>query len=233
MDVRLLVFIKAPLPGRVKTRLAASLGQDLALEAYRAMAANVLAAADASNLPATICFDPPETLDLVQSLCGQDRRFLPQVQGDLGARMEAALAQAFGQGAEAALLVGCDLPLLTGDILGQAATRLGAAEAVLGPATDGGYYLIGFTRQGFCHEAFRDMPWSTATVAARTAAVLSGAGRRLALVPELPDCDTVSDLRRLAKPPLRDRLHGTPFGFFLAGLPQGLFDRIPPHRLLP
>lgn len=231
METRLLVFLKAPLPGQVKTRLAAGVGKEVALAAYRAMAANVLDAADASGLPTTIHFAPAGELAAVEDLCGQARHFRPQAAGDLGARMAVALTEAFAEDARAALLVGSDLPLVTGDLLAQAATRLATADAVLGPASDGGYYAIGFTRAGFCPDVFVGMPWSTPEVGARTRAVLRAAGRRLALLPELPDCDDAADLLRLAASPWRERLAGTPFGLFLAGLPRDPFDQNPDYRL--
>ena len=218
MDVHLLVFCKAPLPGTVKTRLAAGLGAQKALDAYRAMVADVLAAADASGLATTVCYTPPNAQDAVRELCGPDRLLRPQADGDLGARMAAALADALAR-ADAAILVGSDLPLLTGALLAEAAARLATCDAVLGPAEDGGYYAVGFTRQGFCPEIFTAMPWSTSRVAALTRRRLDAAGRRVALLPVLPDCDTPEDLARLAAPPWRLRLAGTAFDRFLECLP--------------
>lgn len=228
----LIVMVKAPLPGQVKTRLAATIGDAAALAAYRAMAATVLAAADASGLPLTIAFTPTECLDAVTGLCGPGRRYQPQAAGDLGARMDAALARALADGAEAAVLVGSDLPLLSADRLLQAAQALRASRAVLGPAADGGYYLIGFTRDGYQPEVFRDMAWSAPTVAALTLARLRAAAPTVAVLPELPDCDTAADLARLAGPPWRKRLAGTPFGEFLAGLADAAFDQNPGCRLV-
>ncbi|MHC1711983.1 MAG: TIGR04282 family arsenosugar biosynthesis glycosyltransferase [Solidesulfovibrio sp.] len=231
MDVRLLLFVKAPLPGRVKTRLAADVGQDLALAAYRAMVGNVLLAADASGLPTTILYAPADEEAAVRGLCGQDRRYRPQQDGDLGQRMAQAMTQAFAEKADGALVVGCDLPLLTGDILIRVAKHLAHADAVLGPATDGGYYLIGFTKKSYFPAVFADMPWSTESVAARTTAACQRANVRLALVPELPDCDTAGDLAQFARSPCRNAFTGTPFGIFLSGLPRDSFDQIPAHRL--
>jgi len=211
----LLVMVKAPLPGLVKTRLAATIGDDAALAAYRAMVAGVLAAVDASALPTTIVFAPAQARSCVAGLCGEERAYRAQAPGDLGARMRTAFDQSFADGAGAALLVGSDLPLLTGELLRRAARDLSAQPAVLGPADDGGYYLIGFTRAGYLPEVFSDMPWSTPAVADLTLARLAGAGRRTALLPQLPDCDDDAALARLAAPPWRQRLAGTPFGRFL------------------
>lgn len=218
MDVRLLVFCKAPLPGTVKTRLASGIGAKAALAAYRAMVADVLAAADASGLATTLCYTPPNAQDVVRELCGPERLLRPQADGDLGARMAEALADALAR-ADAALLVGSDLPLLTGALLAEAVARLTSCDAVLGPAEDGGYYAVGFTQEGFCPEIFAAMPWSSSRVAALTRRRLEAAGRRVALLPVLPDCDTPDDLARLAAPPWRQRLAGTAFGRFLERLP--------------
>jgi len=231
MGTRLLVFVKAPLPGLVKTRLAAGIGQEAALGAYRALAAGVLAAVDACRLPAVVHYAPAGELPAVAALCGPGRDYRPQTEGDLGARMAAALRQAFDEGADNAILLGCDLPLVTGDILADAAARLAGSDAVLGPALDGGYWAIGFRRQAFCPAAFAGMPWSTDAVAGRTAAAIRTAGWRLALLPELPDCDEAADLVMLAAPPWRARLAGTPLGVFLSGLACDPFDQIPGLRL--
>ena len=223
--VSLHILAKAPLPGLVKTRLAAVCGDDVALTAYRAMAGNVFGAALASGLPTTVHFAPDNALAAMAALCGPGFRLAPQAPGDLGARMAAALAGAFAAGDAAALLIGADLPLLTPALLRQAAMALEDKPAVLGPAEDGGYWLIGFTREGFAPEVFADMPWSTAAVAGLTRARLTAAGRDTAGLDVLPDCDEAADLARLAGPPWRQALAGTPLGQFLDAAPVGLFDQ--------
>ena len=228
--VSLHVLAKAPLPGLVKTRLAAAWGDELALAAYRAMAANVFGAARASGLPATVHFAPEGARAAMAALCGPGFRLVPQAPGDLGARMAAALAGAFAAGDAAALLIGADLPLTTARLLRQAAKALEEKPAVLGPAEDGGYWLIGFTREGIAPEVFADMPWSTAAVAGLTLARLDAAGRGAAELATLPDGDEAADLARLAGPPWRRALDGTPFGRFLETAPAGLFDQNPASR---
>jgi rSAM/selenodomain-associated transferase 1 len=228
--VSLHILLKAPRPGLVKTRLAASLGPALALNAYRAMVANVLAAADASALPSRIHFAPAGEQAAVAGLVGPGRRLTPQAPGDLGSRMAAALEAAFAAGDEAAVLMGSDLPLVTAGHLLAAASALATHPAVLGPAADGGYWLIGFTRQGFWPEVFTAMPWSRPAVAGLPRARRAAAGRPAALLPELSDCDEAADLKRLAAPPFREALAGTPFGRFLEQAPAGLFDQNPGCR---
>ncbi|WP_428565922.1 MAG: TIGR04282 family arsenosugar biosynthesis glycosyltransferase [Solidesulfovibrio sp. DCME] len=229
--VTLIVLAKAPLRGLVKTRLAAVAGDDFALAAYRAMLANVLAAAAASGLPTLVAHAPAGAGASLRELCGPGLALVPQAPGDLGARMAAALAGVLAGGAGAALLVGADLPLLDGSLLAGAAGLLSRRDAVLGPALDGGYYAIGFTRAGFCPEVFTDMAWSGPEVFARTLGRLRRCGRRVGLLPRLPDCDTAADLQRLRGEPWRGRLAGTPFGRFLAATAGDTFDRDPDNRL--
>ena len=221
----LLVMVKAPQPGRVKTRLAAAIGNAAALCAYQAMVANVLSAVDACGLPATIVYTPEADREAVAELCGPARRWQPQAPGDLGMRMADALSRAFADGAQKAVLIGSDLPLLTPPLLRQAVHILATRQAVLGPAADGGYWLIGFRREGFLPDVFTDMPWSTPAVAALTLTRLAAAGRTRGLLPTLPDCDTPADLARLAGPPWRERLEATPFGRFLAQGSAAMFDQ--------
>ena len=223
----LAIVLKAPLLGLVKTRLAAAIGPELALGAYKAMVACVLAAAEASGLPATVHFAPDEGEAAIREFCGPGYGYQIQVEGDLGARMAGAMAWNFARGAGAVVLVGGDVPLVTGGVLRQAARELEHGQAVLGPATDGGYYLLGIRRRAFGAHVFRDMPWSTAAVAQRTLEALEAAGTPAALLPVLPDCDTVADLRRLALSPWRERLAGTPMDEFLSGLPAEIFDQHP------
>ncbi len=231
MAARLLVMLKAPRPGLVKTRLAEAVGDGAALGAYVAMARNVLAAAAASGLPVAVWYAPAGERALMEDFCGPGAALFPQAEGDLGARMADAFERTFAAGAASALLVGGDLPLLDGPLLARGAALLGQAGAVLGPALDGGYYAVGFTKEGFAPEVFADMPWSGPEVFSRTRERLARAGRRTAFLPELPDCDTADDLRRLAREPWRGRLAGTPFGAFLAARDGDPFDRDPDNRL--
>jgi len=227
MPIHLAILLKAPLPGLVKTRLAAGIGPELSLGAYKAMVACVLTAAAASGLPATVHFTPAEGEAAIRELCGPGYDYQIQVEGDLGARMAGAMEWSFTRGAGAVVLVGGDVPLVTGEVLRQAARVLEHGQAVLGPATDGGYYLLGLTRRAFGAHVFRDMPWSTAALARRTREALEAADTPPTLLPVLPDCDTVADLRRLALSPWRERLAGTPMNEFLSGLPAEMFDQHP------
>ena len=195
-DSRIMMFVKAPAAGTVKTRLCRDLNPEDVLLLYRAFILDLLDTLARSGKEIQICYDPPDAENTVRSWLGlPDRmRMSPQQGNDLGTRMERAFVQAFAEGCQNALLIGSDIPDLPADILNQAERALDTREAVIGPSSDGGYYLIGFTRDGFLEETFRGMPWSTDAVMARTIAVFEEYKTAFALMPKWHDIDTYKDL---------------------------------------
>jgi hypothetical protein len=185
MSAHLLVLAKAPVAGRVKTRLCPPCTPP--------QAARIAAAALADTIDAvSACPASSRTLvlDGVHPVPpGWSSR--PQVGPDLGAR----LAHAYVDGPS--LLVGMDTPQLTADLLSAATDQLCHADAVLGPAADGGWWALGLRDPG--HAAvLRHVPTSTATTGADTVAALRHLGLRVVLLPELSDVDTAADARAVA-----------------------------------
>lgn len=193
-DAAVLVFVRAPERGRVKTRLAAQVGNDEALRIYRALAEHAVARALALGAAAEvrIHYTPSIAGHAVARWLGPGPIYLPQVGGDLGARLEAAFADAFAAGHGRVLVIGSDLPTLRTAHLRRALKLLQTHAAVLGPARDGGYWLLGL-RAPLPH-IFRDIEWSTPAVLAQTRARLAAAGITPALLPTLTDVDTAADL---------------------------------------
>lgn len=193
-----LLFVKAPVKGRVKTRLAAQLGDDAALKLYRGFVLDILDTIGKSGHPCRICFHPPDAGDAVAGWLGRHRRYLPQEGSDLGARMANAFAAVFSQGASQAVLVGSDIPDLPADIITGAIGSLKTNDAVIGPAHDGGYYLVGFRKETFLPEVFRGIEWSTERVLEQTMQRFERSGCRVHRLPQWRDVDTVEDLQALA-----------------------------------
>jgi len=108
--------------------------------------------------------------------------------------MEHALRQAFVQGFSRAVLIGSDIPDLTVELMDEAFSSLRTNDAVIGPAFDGGYYLIGFNRDTLLSEVFEGMEWSTDTVFAETLARLKASGLKAHQLPQQRDIDTLADL---------------------------------------
>jgi rSAM/selenodomain-associated transferase 1 len=187
-----LVFVRAPEAGRVKTRLAATLGAEGALRVYRRLAEHTLREARAVGGEVRVHFTPADAGDEVRAWLGDGPRYLPQSAGDLGARMEAAFRTAFEDGAERVVIIGSDLPELSAALLRRAFGALETHPAVIGPARDGGYYLLGMrTMIGGLFDA---IPWSTDQVLARTLDRLRAAGIEPAFLDTLSDVDEMDDL---------------------------------------
>ena len=193
----LLVFAKAPVPGRVKTRLAVTIGAAAAAAVYRELAATTLAHAAGARSAGVVTAielwcDPDPDHDELRALAARAGATLHrQPAGDLGARMAGAIADALQRHA-AVLLVGTDCPLLDASYLARAAELLAGHDAVLGPAEDGGYVLVGATRP----LRFARVRWSSPHALADTEAEFAAAGLSWRAAATLWDVDTPSDLAR-------------------------------------
>ncbi len=192
---RVVVFARAPEHGRVKTRLAAGIGDDAALAIYRWLGERTLAAARAaSNCEVEVRYTPAYDTHSVASWLGHDVTLRPQSDGDLGDRLRAAVAEALADGAQEVLLLGTDCPDVDAALIERAFEELDRSDVVLGPARDGGYYLLA-TRAA--HPAlFADIPWSSPTTLAATIGAAEDARLRIVLLGELSDIDTAADWSR-------------------------------------
>jgi rSAM/selenodomain-associated transferase 1 len=130
----------------------------------------------------------------------------PQAGADLGERMKNAFQHCFADGFDDVIIIGSDIPDLPPEIFAEAFAALENRGAVIGPAADGGYYLIGFRKETFAPEAFEGIVWSTQAVFAETVARLERVGVGVHLLPSWRDVDTVDDLRDLVR-----RHRDTPF----------------------
>lgn len=198
---RVCVFSKAPRPGRVKTRLASAVGAEGAAELARAFLADTWAAV--ARLPwarPVAAVDGRPAFDAWPAGC----TVWPQGGGDLGRRMERVLRRAL-RDAPFAIALGSDSPGLPPRLLEAARGQLAACDAVLGPAEDGGFYLLGLRR---CPRGLlRELPWSSADTFARTCERLRARGLTLAILPVWFDVDRPADLARLRRLLARGRIH--------------------------
>ena len=182
----LIVFVKEPRPGAVKTRLAARLGAALAARLYRALVENALRAT-ADPAVERLVF---ASGDVASWLAGET--CLPQAQGDLGRRMEQAFGVAFARGHRRVAIAGSDVPGLDARRVKEALDALDDADLAIAPAGDGGYSLLALSQPR--PELFRGIAWSTASVLDETRD--AARGLRVKLLEELPDLDTFDDLER-------------------------------------
>ena len=191
------LFVKLPEKGRVKSRLSQHLDEDLVLRLYESMVLDTIDMLTRGRFPFQICFTPSGARDQMLEWLGHEHLLVPQTGDDLGDRMEEAFACVFSGDVEEALLIGSDIPGLTTDVINEAFNALLTNDAVIGPADDGGYYLIGFRKKTFEPGIFHDMVWSTRTVFRETVGKLHGASLTVHVLPELTDVDTVEDLKTL------------------------------------
>ena len=203
------VLGRAPEPGRVKTRLAASIGDEAAAQVHEALALDTLArlaswrsarGASPEGLVLALCGDPAAG----ERLAGPAReRFGARVErqgdGDLGARMEEAFARRAAEGTPLSLVFGTDAPLLPDELLDEAVGALaGGAGAVLAPSTDGGFVLMGVPGR-LPRSLLSGLPWGTGEALAATEAALRSHGIEPSRVREASDVDEREDLERLAQ----------------------------------
>ncbi|MCW6038584.1 TIGR04282 family arsenosugar biosynthesis glycosyltransferase [Spirulina subsalsa FACHB-351] len=188
----LIIFTRYPEPGKTKTRLIPVLGAKGAATVQRQMTEHTLKQARClSDLALQVYFTGGNTT-LMREWLGADLRYKPQCQGDLGQRMAEAFRQAFQEGQARILLIGIDCPGVTPLILNQGFTALHDHDLVIGPAQDGGYYLIGLNR--LIPELFEGVAWGTDRVFAQTWETAQGLGYAIATLPQLPDIDEPQDL---------------------------------------
>ena len=191
----LAVFVKAPRPGTVKSRLAAAIGAEAAAAVYRVMAEEVVrrTAPRRDAYARVIVFDPPEAGGAVGDWLGVEAAVLtPQSTGDIGARMEHAFAALFQRGARRIALIGTDVPALAFEDVRGALESLDEHDVAIGPATDGGYYLIALKRPQ--PDLFRAISWSGPDVLANTLDRASGGDLSVRVLRTVGDVDTVEDL---------------------------------------
>ena len=194
----LVIFANAPEKGRVKSRLAADLGPDVALTAYKTLAEHTVAAASHVDwCRKTIAYAPSGTGDTMRNWFGDLFDYRAQGDGDLGRRMLAALEKAFQDGADRVILIGVDCPGVSETVIGEAFNRLETADAVLGPSFDGGYYLIGMKK--LLKPLFADIPFGTADTLQRTLTAARRASIRVSLLEWKRDVSTGDAWKGVAK----------------------------------
>lgn len=206
---RLLIFTRWPEAGRAKTRLIPALGPEGAARLSEQLTEHCLAFARRAlarwpdQLELEVRFEGGDAPSMAQRF-GADLTYVPQGPGDLGERLGRAAQAAWNDGVSGVLLVGSDCPEMTDDVLGAALEELAAGRCALGPASDGGYYLLGLrarrTEASVALETdvparpFQGIDWSTERVADQTRDALRASHLSWTELPTLDDVDRPDDL---------------------------------------
>ena len=202
----LIVFTRYPEPGKTKTRLISALGKEGAANLHRQLAEHTLRqvkslVADASGTVEVYFTGATEAL--MREWLGDNIVYQQQGNGDLGDRMARAFDRAFSAGSEQVVIIGIDCPSIDAKLLLYAFEQLHSTDLVLGPAADGGYYLIGLGR--IVPELFTGINWGTSRVLAQTLAHAQRLNLSIYQLPVLTDIDRPSDLSSLPTDIANDR----------------------------
>ena len=189
-------FAKYPEQGKVKTRLAKDIGPENTVSFYRRMVEHVLKrTASSDSAYDRIVFYTPDTMGKQFADWLKGERLLPQQGIDIGERMHTALQEMFDIGADKAIVIGGDIPDLDKEIISAAFQQLDSADIVIGPALDGGYYLIGMNSPH--REVFQNITWSTGKVLDETLLLIRKMGLTHRTVTPLFDVDGYEDFLRV------------------------------------
>jgi rSAM/selenodomain-associated transferase 1 len=195
------LFVRQPVPGRVKTRLACTLGDEAACDLYQAMVADSIAQSTACGLPLFLFHDGQEADGLPTTWLSAADEVFRQEGDSLGERMAAAFERSFNTGAGKVVLTGSDIPGIDTELLRSAVASLENHDVVFSPALDGGYCLVASQAASFDRRIFEGIPWSTSSVLESTLAACMAAGISCGLLEARQDIDTISDLASYCRAP--------------------------------
>ena len=211
MKEALVIFAKAPLPGQVKTRLIGTLTAEQAAALYVCFLRDTFAVMEAvqeerENLSLVLCFTPADELEAFEAAEIDGGLLLAQRGADLGARLMNCFADLFELGFSAIVIIGADSPSLPDELVSEAFGRLQISpQVVIGPATDGGFYLLGSNsaQPQLCAQ----IDWQVANTLSQIQARATASHLALSLLPEWYDIDTMADLQRLQQEITTDQIH--------------------------
>ena len=206
MKKKLIIFTRYPVAGHTKTRLIPTLGAAEAADLQRWMSERTIQTALKLTSESSIAVEihyASGSLAQMQNWLGPDRNYREQGHGNLGDKMSQAIAVSFEEGYQQVMIIGSDCPSLSPQIITQGFTSLTDHDMVLGPAKDGGYYLIGLTRP--CPELFKNRPWGSKLLLADTIAAAQQLALKFYLLEELADVDRPEDLNYFSNYPDPER----------------------------
>ena len=199
-DRCVILFVKYPEKGKVKSRLAVYLTDDLAAGLYENFVRDIITTLEKCSFSFRIYFYPPEKEDEIKKLWGENYQYAAQSGADLGERMKNAFLQEFAADFKLVVLIGSDCPDLPAEIIEESFSALeNGCRSVIGPSVDGGFYLVGFRKGAFCPDIFSGVQWGGASVLEKTMNILRSKEHQLTILPKWRDIDRRDDLDDLIK----------------------------------
>jgi uncharacterized protein len=190
----LIIFVKYPEKGKVKSRLSQYWDEDVVVRLYHAFIEDLLERLSGGDYQFRIAYHPLERKNDFPNEFGNTFSYMSQTGTDLGKKMHNALKQCFSDGFHWVVIIGSDSPDLPQQIIKDAFQVLEKSDAVIGPSYDGGYYLIGFCRESFTPKAFDGIEWGTDSVWKTTMDILKNAGINVHVLPAWRDIDRPEDV---------------------------------------
>jgi rSAM/selenodomain-associated transferase 1 len=195
------LFVRHPLPGRVKTRLVCDLGDEGACDLYRAMVADIIENITRCDLPLYLFHDGVDATGLPKEWVDAADDIVSQRGDSLGERMTAAFAFLFSIGRERVILIGSDIPGIDAELLQSAIEAIEGFDMVFSPAFDGGYCLVASKLCSFNDSIFRNIPWSTSRVLETTLDICKTDGLTYRILDTRQDIDTLKDIAAYCRHP--------------------------------
>ncbi len=195
----LIVFLKYPQPGLVKTRLAKDIGPESAALLYKELTELILKNTEPGDYQRFLFYTPQEKKPEISKWLGEDSKLFPQEGDDLGKRLANAFESVFNKGVSKAVVIGTDSPFIDREIVEEAFRQLDKFQCVIGPTCDGGYYLLGLGSDNA--KLFESIDWSSSRVFEQTKQKFKDLGLSSTCLREEFDVDTRADLDRF----LRDK----------------------------
>lgn len=188
----LVIFVRNPEKGKVKTRIAEKFGEEKTLELYKNFVKDILERTASDSYKTRVFVWPPGSDVHLMKTFGKTYEYRHQKGGDLGKRMYHAFVDTFAEGFEKVILIGSDIPQIDCSMIEEGFYKLEKSDAVIGPATDGGYYLIGFHKDKLSEDVFKEIEWGEKSVYRETIDKLSIL--RYSTVESMSDIDYYEDL---------------------------------------
>ena len=188
----IILFVKSPRPGFVKTRLAETIGKEKACFLYEKFVKKIIKEISSADAEFEIHYFPEHDLDFIKNRFGSDFKYFPQKGENLGEKMKNSILNALKKGYSKVVLTGSDVPDIDSETFVHAFENIDS-NPVIGPCHDGGYYLIGFDNESFFPQIFDNIDWSTELVLSQTLNKIK-TDKKAVLLRKLNDIDTYKDL---------------------------------------
>jgi rSAM/selenodomain-associated transferase 1 len=195
----ILIFVKYPKKGMVKSRLSDIIDEKLVVDLYRNFVEDLLDMLNKTDYSVIICYHPKDAIKDFKKWLGEEYQYIPQIGDNLGERLKNSFIKGFDLHFKKLTVIGSDSPDLPKKIIHESFQSLKNNDSVIGPCEDGGYYLIGFNENSFLPDVFENIPWSTTDVYKKTISIMDKSNQKVHILPIWHDVDTINDLVNIYK----------------------------------